>query len=55
MIIVSDTSPISNLLHIGEIELLRSTFSRVIIPDAVYREICEVEASRIALSELEPG
>lgn len=53
MIIVSDTSPISNLLQIGEIELLRSTFSRVIIPDAVYLEICEVEASRIALSELE--
>jgi uncharacterized protein len=53
MIIVSDTSPISNLLQIGEIELLRLTFSRVIIPDAVYREICEVEANRVALIQLD--
>jgi uncharacterized protein len=53
MIIVSDTSPISNLLQIGEIELLRLIFSRVIIPDAVYREICEVEANRTALIQLD--
>lgn len=52
MIVVSDTSPISNLLQIGEIELLRLTFSRVIIPDAVHHEICEVETSKSALSEL---
>jgi uncharacterized protein len=53
MIIVSDTSPISNLLQIGEIELLRLIFSRVIIPDAVYHEICEVEANRTALIQLD--
>ena len=53
MIIVSDTSPISNLLQIGEIELLRLTFTRVIIPNAVYREICEVDSSRIALSHFD--
>lgn len=52
MIIVSDTSPISNLLQIGEIELLRLTFSRVVIPNAVYHEICEIDANRVALSNL---
>ncbi|MBP9664839.1 MAG: DUF3368 domain-containing protein [Pyrinomonadaceae bacterium] len=53
MIIVSDTSPISNLLKIGEIDLLRLTFSQVRIPDAVYYEICQVEAHRIALESLD--
>jgi len=52
MIIVSDTSPISNLLKIGEIDLLRLTFSQVRIPDAVFVEICRIEAHRIALESL---
>lgn len=39
MIIVSDTSPINYLLLIGEINLLRELFQRVIIPEAVFAEL----------------
>lgn len=53
MIIVSDTSPISNLLQIGEIDILRAVFDRVIIPASVYSEICEVDESRRALADLD--
>lgn len=53
MIIVSDTSPISNLLQIGEIDILRAVFDRVIISISVYREICEVDESRRSLANLD--
>jgi|SRR5580765_5240333 len=39
MIIVSDTSPISNLILIGRIDLLRQLFETVIVPPAVDAEI----------------
>ncbi len=39
MIVVSDTSPITNLLKIGRLELLHDLFGIVVIPAAVEREI----------------
>ena len=39
MIIVSDTSPISGLIAIGKLEILKSVFGEIIIPDVVYNEI----------------
>ncbi|NJL09743.1 MAG: DUF3368 domain-containing protein [Calothrix sp. SM1_7_51] len=39
MIVVSDTSPISNLAAIGQLELLQKLYGSVIIPTAVYQEI----------------
>lgn len=39
MIIVSDTSPISNLLKIGQIGLLREIYQAVVIPEAVWEEL----------------
>ena len=39
MIVVSDTSPLTALLHIGRAELLRQIFERVIIPPAVHSEL----------------
>jgi predicted nucleic acid-binding protein len=39
MIIVSDTSPISNLAAIGQLELLQQLYGNVVIPTAVYQEI----------------
>jgi predicted nucleic acid-binding protein len=45
MIIVSDCSPISNLILIGELDILRKLFSEVIVPPEVHHEI-------LALSEL---
>ncbi|MBE9233245.1 DUF3368 domain-containing protein [Cuspidothrix issatschenkoi LEGE 03284] len=42
MIIVSDTSPITNLAAIGQLDLLRQLYSRVIIPEAVYNEMVNI-------------
>src|ERR1039458_6446764 len=39
MVAVSDTSPISNLSMIGCLDLLRSQFSQVLIPEAVRTEL----------------
>jgi uncharacterized protein len=39
MIVVSDTSPISNLAAIGQLELLQQLYGSVIIPTAVYQEL----------------
>ncbi len=39
MIIVSDTSPISNLILIDQLDILRKLFTDVIIPPAVDKEI----------------
>ena len=39
MIIVADTTPIHYLILIGEIEVLKELFGRVIIPQAVFDEL----------------
>ena len=46
MIVVSDTSPISNLLQIGEIDLLRRIFYKLVIPSEVLAEICQIESHK---------
>lgn len=44
MIVVSDTSPISNLAVIGHLELLRQLYGNVLIPQAVREELRAFEA-----------
>ena len=39
MIVVSDTSPVSNLILLGRLDILRKLFSEIIIPPAVDAEI----------------
>lgn len=39
MIVISDTSPITNLAAIGQLDLLRQLYQKVSIPAAVYREL----------------
>lgn len=39
MIVVSDTSPISNLILVDHIHLLPQLFGTIIIPEAVYQEL----------------
>lgn len=39
MIVVSNTSPIINLAAVGQLDLLRQLYGKVIIPQAVYHEI----------------
>ena len=39
MLIVSDTSPISNLIQIGQLDLLKQLFGQLIVPPAVDEEV----------------
>lgn len=39
MIVIADTSPISYLVLIGEVELLPRLFNKIFIPEAVYNEL----------------
>ncbi|MEH1778566.1 MAG: DUF3368 domain-containing protein [Nostoc sp.] len=45
MIVVSNTSPISNLAAIGQLALLQQLYGQVIIPSAVYQEILDSGAT----------
>ena len=42
MIVVSDTSPITNLAAIGQLDLLQRLYTSIIIPVAVYDEMVNV-------------
>lgn len=39
MIVVSNSSPIMNLAAIGRLDLIKHKFGKVVIPDAVWREL----------------
>ncbi len=52
MVIVSDTSPISNLFRIGRLELLQLVYGKVVVPEAVMRELLELEKRGIDLSSI---
>ena len=43
MIVVSDTSPITNLAAISQLNLLQQLYSHLIIPKAVYNEMVKVD------------
>ena len=48
MIVISDTSPITNLAAIGQLDLLHQLYTTIIIPVAVYQEM-------VAVDRLVPG
>ena len=41
MIVLSNTSPITNLAAVGQLDLLRQLYEKVLIPQAVYRELTD--------------
>jgi predicted nucleic acid-binding protein len=43
-LVVADTSPIFYLLSIGHIDLLPRLFGKVLVPDAVHKELCHPAA-----------
>ena len=43
MIVVSDTSPITSLAAIGQLDLLQKLYSKILIPEAVYQELTGTE------------
>lgn len=55
MIVVSDTSPITNLAAIGHLELLRSLFGSVLVPDAVVAELRACEVGTPGFVDLDPN
>lgn len=53
MIVVSDTSPITNLAAIGQLDLLQGLYTRIIIPVAVYNEMVNVGKSVPGATEVQ--
>lgn len=52
MIAVSDASPLIALARIGRLNLIKSLFGRVLIPDAVYQEVVVSGAGLPGASEV---
>jgi len=52
MLVVSDTSPISNLFMVGRLEILPALFDEIVIPPAVMREVLALESSGWDLSPI---
>jgi predicted nucleic acid-binding protein len=52
MVVVSDTSPLSNLAIIGRLTLLRDRFDLVVVPSAVRRELIQMP-QRVAAESLD--
>ena len=52
MVIVSDTSAISNLYQIGQIDILRALFGIITIPPAVKREIDVIPAQKEGIENI---
>ena len=50
MIIVSDTSPISNLAKVGQLDLMQQIYGKVIIPKAVYEELLDERAGETVIT-----
>ena len=42
LIIVSNTSPITSLAAVGQLDLLKQLYQRIIIPETVYQELTGV-------------
>lgn len=51
MIVVSDTSPITNLIQIGCLNMLNVVFGKIIIPQTVYNELCELADQKKILDD----
>lgn len=43
MIVISDTSVITNLVAIHHLHLLQPLYERILIPEAVYRELADID------------
>lgn len=52
MIVISDTSSISNLLMIGKLSILKDVFGKIIIPQAVLEELLVLERFGHDLTEI---
>jgi predicted nucleic acid-binding protein len=51
MLVVSDTSPITNLIQIDLLHLLQEVYGEIIIPQTVYDELCEIDFQKQLLAQ----
>ena len=51
MVIISDTSPITNLIKIGKLYILELLFTEIIIPVKVYEELANYENQKEIISQ----
>ncbi|MDO8368502.1 MAG: DUF3368 domain-containing protein [Saprospiraceae bacterium] len=51
MIVVSDTSPVTNLIQLGQLQLLHQIFGVVILPESVFEELCQVPEQKTILEQ----
>jgi len=49
MLIISDTSPITNLIQINNLDILETLFKQVIIPEKVFEELLDYERQKEAI------
>ena len=52
MIVISDTTAISNLIQIGELDLLKKLYARIIIPAAVFDELMMLESPGLKIRSI---
>lgn len=55
MIVISDTTPIISLLKAGQLELLQKLYNKVLMPQAVYRELIEKQKAALLLMDEQKG
>jgi uncharacterized protein len=53
MVIISDTSPITNLIKIGELDLLKKVFETIVLPRIVYEELCVLDNQKTIIEQTE--
>lgn len=51
MTVVSDTSPLTNLIQIDQLDLLKKLFSTIVLPEAVYEELCMIPAQKTIIDQ----
>ncbi len=54
MIVVSDTSPITNLATVNQLTLLHQLYGTIIIPQAVYEEMASLGYAVPGTIEIKP-
>jgi uncharacterized protein len=52
MLVVSDTSAISNLIQVELLDILHQLFGQIIISSAVYEELSEIDSQKLYIDNL---
>lgn len=53
MPIVSNTSPISNLAQVGQLNLIQQLYESILIPTAVYEELLDERAGKSVITAVQ--